>query len=215
MSTTDPDGDGDGIGDACDPRPTLAGDLLVRWDGFYDDSVAATAWTKSGGTWSVANGKLRQTDAQTIAFITPPGTVDRVYLAYAFDAVTVGPAFTIGFNGNSRTIYPTVGDFAGVVQQTHSYGCAITKDPTNNVLAWASFGGKTQSSAEAWTADLVAGQRYTIVQTLATTNRCDFARATTTASDTEAVGETNGTMSLLVTAAAVDFDYVFIVSIGS
>ncbi|MDQ3301635.1 MAG: thrombospondin type 3 repeat-containing protein [Myxococcota bacterium] len=214
-STNDPDGDSDGVGDACDPRPALPGDLLVTWDGFYDDSTAATAWTKLGGTWSVAGGKLRQTDAQTVAFISPPTTVDRIYLAYAFDAITVGPAFTISINGNSRTIYPTVGDFAGVVQQTHNYGCAITKDPTNNVVAWASFGGNTQSSAVAWAADLVAGQRFTIVQTLAATNRCEFARATTTASDTEAVDETNGTMSLFVTAAAVDFDYVFIVSMGS
>ncbi len=207
---TDPDGDGDGLGDACDPRPAAAGDTLIAWDGFYADSTVLTTWTTANGTWSVANGTLRQTTGQTVAFVTAPGTIQRVYAAYGFAAVSVGPAITI----NGTTYAPAVGDFAGV-GQNRNYGCAMTRDPGNRVTAFSTIDGVLQNSPGVWNGDFAAGQRYRITQHLATTNACTFVHATATAMDSQAVGVTSGTFSLFTTAAAIDFDYVFLVETGA
>jgi len=57
------DVDGDGVGDACDPRPTLGGDALVLFDGFNDGTAPADPdWFVVGeGDWFVDGGQLRQT----------------------------------------------------------------------------------------------------------------------------------------------------------
>ncbi|MDQ3367147.1 MAG: thrombospondin type 3 repeat-containing protein [Myxococcota bacterium] len=207
---TDPDGDGDGLGDACDPRPAAAGDTLITWDGFYADSTVLATWTMTNGTWSVGNGTLRQTNGQTVAFATAPGTIARVYAAYGFTAVSVGPPIMI----NGTPYAPAVGDFAGVAPN-RNYGCAMSRDPGNRITAFSTINGVTQNSPAVWNGDFATGQRYKITQHLASTNDCTFVHATTTASDSGAVGVTSGTFSLFTTASAIDFDYVFLVEIGS
>jgi len=57
------DTDGDGIGNDCDPRPTLSGDQLVQFEGFNEPGAPPTGWTTlaNGGTWTVSGGALRVT----------------------------------------------------------------------------------------------------------------------------------------------------------
>ena len=207
------DSDSDQIGDACDPRAGI--DTLIAFDGFYDDSTVITSWTRSGGTWSVSGGKLRQTGTNTWAFITLPQSIARVYADYAFTPLTVGPAFTVQTQQGPVTIQPSVGNFAGVVQQTRNYGCAIAKDPSNRVTAWASVNGSTANSPKAWGGDLTGNQRYRIVENMTTQNRCDFTQGSITDNDSESLGASDGSFSFSVAASTVEIDYIFLVSIGS
>ena len=206
------DGDGDQIGDACDPR--IGADSVVVFDGFYDDSTAL-GWAKAGGAWSLAGGKLRQTMTSTWAFIGPTTPIGRLYADYAFTPLTVGPAYIVQTQNGPATIQPSVGNFGGVVQQSRNYGCAITRDPGNRVTAWANVGGNNSNSPKTWGGDLVANQTYRIVENMATQNRCDFYQGAVTDSDSENLGATDGTFSLSVAASTVEIDYVFLVAIGS
>jgi hypothetical protein len=47
----------DGLGDACDPRPTQSGDSLLFFDGFAS-STLDPAWTADRASYSVAGGEL-------------------------------------------------------------------------------------------------------------------------------------------------------------
>ena len=208
------DSDNDQIGDACDPRAGI--DTLIAFDGFYDDSTAITSWTKSGGTWSISGGALRQTGTNTWAFFGPPQPIARVYADYAFTPLSVGPAFTVQTQQGTATIQPSIGNFAGIVQQQRNYGCAISKDPSNRVTAWASVNGSTANSPKTWGGDLTMGQRYRVVENMTTQNRCDFTQGTTiTDNDSENLGATDGTFVFSVAASTVEIDYIFLVSIGT
>lgn len=44
------DGEGDGVGDACDPDPAAPGDTLVEFEDFDDPVAAALAWQEYGTT---------------------------------------------------------------------------------------------------------------------------------------------------------------------
>lgn len=206
------DSDGDAIGDACDPRN--GADSLVVFDGFYDDSTALD-WAKGGGAWSLAGGTLRQTLASTWAFIGPTTRIAKLYADYAFTPLSVGPAFTVPTENGPVTIQPSVGNFGGVVQQQRNYGCAITKDPGNRVTAWANVNGNNNNSPKSWDGDLVANERYRIIENMATQNRCDFWQGSVTDSDSENLGATEGTFTFSVAASTVEIDYVFLVAIGS
>jgi hypothetical protein len=208
------DSDGDRIGDACDPRNGT--DSLVVFDGFYDDSTAlGLGWAKAGGTWSLAGGKLRQTMTGTWAFIGPTTPIARAYADYAFSPLAVGPAFTVQTQNGPATIQPSIGNFAGIVQQQRNYGCAIARDPSNRVTAWANVGGNNNNSPKSWGGDLVAGQTYRIVENMTTQNRCDFHQGAITDTDSENLGATDGTFAFSVAASTVEIDYLFIVAIGS
>src|SRR5690606_34564447 len=59
---TGDDTDGDGVGDACDPRPTIPGDRIAFFEGFYEPH----AWTPVIGTdtWTLDEGMLHQHDLE-------------------------------------------------------------------------------------------------------------------------------------------------------
>jgi hypothetical protein len=50
----------DGIGDACDPRPTEGGDSRLFYDAF--SGTLEGTWNATGGSWSVVDGALVQTE---------------------------------------------------------------------------------------------------------------------------------------------------------
>jgi hypothetical protein len=76
------DGDGDGIGDACDPHPVGVHDEVVASDLFHTPSAN---WT-SFGTWDLSDG----------AWTSPPET-DGGTLAFTAARTLEDPAFQIGF----------------------------------------------------------------------------------------------------------------------
>jgi hypothetical protein len=46
----------DGVGDVCDPNPTVDGDVLLHFEGF--NAPLSSAWTTVQGSWTVSRGKL-------------------------------------------------------------------------------------------------------------------------------------------------------------
>jgi len=80
----DEDADGDGIGDACDPHPDDDRDVLVHFDGFYDDRDGLPedwqAGTGAAALWQVRDGQLRNTtpDVVLLASWTKAKTRDQV-----------------------------------------------------------------------------------------------------------------------------------------
>ncbi len=55
----------DGVGDACDPNPSLAGDHLLAFESFADPVAAAALWLDASinGKWVFAPGEVRHSDA--------------------------------------------------------------------------------------------------------------------------------------------------------
>ena len=51
-------GTADGVGDACDPRPTLGGDSLYLFDGLNFTSLPATWSNVGGGTWTYSGSSV-------------------------------------------------------------------------------------------------------------------------------------------------------------
>jgi hypothetical protein len=207
------DGDGDGIGDACDPRDGI--DTVVVFDGFYDDSTALADWTANNGTWEVSGDALRQTDPKggSVWWQAP---IARAYVDLAYVPISVGPAYDVTQNGQTRRVHPSVGTVAGASDpDNHGYGCAIAKDPSNRVTAWSVIDDQWSGTPETWTGDLVVAERYRIVQSLATENACTFAQGVAaTSSDSASLGATDGTLAIYTAATAIAFDYVFVVAIG-
>ena len=68
------DSDGDGVGDACDPRPNSPGDRIALWDGFYDANDIANWPPSTGATLTVSQGRL-VVGSPTASFLYtfPPG----------------------------------------------------------------------------------------------------------------------------------------------
>src|SRR5262249_2361272 len=64
------DGDGDHVGDVCDPRPDAAGDHIVLFLGFNSPGDIA-GWQAAGtnATFTVANGELTQSADTDLAFL--------------------------------------------------------------------------------------------------------------------------------------------------
>lgn len=54
----------DGVGDACDPHPTLAGDVLVEFDGFDDPAASQIAWQDADipASWMYQPGAIAHGD---------------------------------------------------------------------------------------------------------------------------------------------------------
>jgi hypothetical protein len=68
----------DGVGDACDPRPSLAGDAIVLFDSFVSVQIG-TEWSVYSGTWQSKTDTLVETatsDSQQIDRITFPSATD-------------------------------------------------------------------------------------------------------------------------------------------
>jgi hypothetical protein len=96
-----PDADGDGVGDACDPHPDVAGDRLIA-SGFFTDRFgdwipnAADAWVFEGGSLVPA-----QLDADAVAAtLSLTATATAPTIEVVFSVADYGPALT----GHSLTI---------------------------------------------------------------------------------------------------------------
>src|SRR5688572_28857972 len=50
------DTDKDGVGDACDPRPTIAGDRIAVFYGF--DEPDNIRWIRTSGNWAFVDGQV-------------------------------------------------------------------------------------------------------------------------------------------------------------
>jgi hypothetical protein len=91
----------DGVGDACDPRPSLAGDAIVLFDSFVSVQID-TQWSVYAGTWQSRADTLVETatsDSQQIDRITfPSGSDYLVETRFTLDALpTIDSRTTLTF----------------------------------------------------------------------------------------------------------------------
>jgi hypothetical protein len=139
----------DGVGDACDPRPTLAGDYIAL---FEPHDVPGDY--QHGGTWSYpGNGTLRlgDTDDNGSASFTTPTSITRIDLR--FDIVAAATAGTTWFGVWSErdAIFANGRDVIGDVP------------PGNFVLKEQSDTGDRYSPDIPGPAAFVPGERYRLI----------------------------------------------------
>jgi hypothetical protein len=113
------DTDADGVGDACDPSPTLAGDSIAM---FYPMVVVDSMWAVGvGGTWTFDNSALNQTNISvdaTTEHPAPPSIIEPtvevvIEPTFAGDGSMVGAyvvASPSGFVLMCRVVHHDAGD---------------------------------------------------------------------------------------------------------
>lgn len=214
VSSTDPDLDSDGVGDDCDPRQATAGDSIVMWEGFYDNTGYAT-WTGTG-SWSVANGVLTQAAADNPqAYTLPSG------FAVVRTAVTTGVRI-VALGTATSSNEPTVSVYGGVAGSSQGYLCSVSAPGfTNDVDVYGYWPGNgsninTDGNTVTWPGTFAAMSQLRLTDQIVGANHtCIANQAAITVPLTATHGPTAGTILLLTELASADFDYVFVVSVGN
>jgi hypothetical protein len=201
LANNDADGDGDGIGDACDPRPTTPGDSRALWLGFYT-AADQTGWVDRGtqgiGMWAVTKGALVQsaTNPSQFASLAAPPLLRRIYVATSIEVVSLNASATIGvctgWNGAA-------------------FDCCNVNTTSGSPVIEAQTGTAVKVNAP-WPNVVGAGTRIEIVENMLTANSCTF-NGTTTVATTPT--EITGKVLFFVGHAAVKYRYLFVVQIGT
>jgi hypothetical protein len=196
------DTDGDGIGDECDPRPDTPGDTRVAFDGFYSGSDIAT-WTAmpAAPPWQVASQQAQQSTVDAMSHaLAFPNPIMKTYAAVQFE---VGQ---LGANGS-------IGVCSGTAGPAQYYCCVLLSNNSNAFFYATSPAANTPVS---WVGSFGPGDSVTMVQNLATSNHCEaMIGGNQQAVETPLGPATNGTFELYTDAASAEFDYAFLVDIGS
>ncbi len=126
-------GDSDGIGDACDPRPNTAGDVLLHFDGFNGTTLSDDWVLRSGpNTWTVAGGVVEhQAASQSIISIL-------AWTGAAPAAVAI----------HSSHEYVSVSGF--------SQAGPITSNSANGGDAWSCYTLNADGGSDVWIARITA-----------------------------------------------------------
>jgi hypothetical protein len=209
MSATDPDGDGDGVGDACDPRPAVAGDSIAFWEGFYASNSIAT-WTANGGTWSVANGVLRQSSMTTDDVqLYAPITFMRAAATTEVGAGAFGSA-------TSALDRPHVSVVTGATQ-LHNYWCsAVDVTAGDRIYATVITAGGDSFPNVAWGGSFEPGSQVQLTSALiGANNECSVFPSPLTLQGGLNGSPTAGGVGLATRTASASFDYLFVVEIGN
>jgi hypothetical protein len=201
------------VGDDCDPRPTVAGDQLVLFEGFYDANATAGWTTVGNGTWSVGSGVLTQsstTTSGTTNGIMPPLTVARAFVMASATVITLG-------NGSSSLSAPHVSIAAGVTNN-QSYWCSVVDDGSNDKLYASVFRPLMAPSYPntAWPGTFAANSQLQLQLSLfGSANTCTVRQGTTSANVSGNLGSPSGAPQLATRTASASFDYLFVVEIGN
>jgi hypothetical protein len=199
------DTDGDGIGDECDPRPDTPGDTLVAFDGYYSASDIAT-WPAMPPmpAWQIVPQQRAEQptlDAMSHALMFP-NPIAKTYAAVQFE---VGQ---LGTNGS-------IGVCSGYQGPQQYYCCVLLQNGTGPgaVLYATSPAANTPAT---WLGSYVPGDTVTMVQNLDTSNHCEaMIGGNMQVVETPLGPATAGTFELYTDAASAQFDYAFLVDIGS
>ena len=172
VDTDDSDGDNDGVGGSCDPRPQTAGDSIVLFEGFHA-GVPAT-WTVVGNTMQMGDDIAIVGVAGNHTAIIPP------VAAPANGVVSLAGAVvqTLGTNDAGFGVVTVYN-----VNQDNGIFCAAYAPNANStsnrsVDVWDSVTGNFDTTAYAWqnnttyrVANRRAGSSYTCSVTSGTENR--------------------------------------------
>lgn len=145
------DGDGDGIGADCDPRPMLPGDQLALFEGFNAASVGPpSGWSATGGgAWSVAEGKLTH-----IAVDNNAGTVTLALPGGAGDHTVDATGTLVSALLDPTSVFGVITDFASPPGEL--YQCAVREDNPQAELF------RYFAPTNTWTPLQTAGQTITV-----------------------------------------------------
>jgi hypothetical protein len=215
-----PDGDDDGVGDACDPDNAVA-HRLVLFDGF-ENAPSPELWDggSSFNDWTVAriggNSYWRQNSVANAQ--------RQLLLREALTAASVQTRFFVDLAAESdRDRYAGVLlDGTSATPSPDYASCAVRRDKTTGV-AWA-HAGFFQSDAlatgddEAWTEGFLSvavTARGAVTPSGGGKSRlqCELSGETAMGAPTVmAAGDGSGRVGLRTWAAAAAFDYIFIVA---
>jgi hypothetical protein len=135
------DGDGDGVGDACDPSPSLPGDSIAA---FYSMQTDDPQWTSAGGAWTFDHSALVQTAVVDGSVKHPAPTNIEPTIE-----VVVEPTFAL--DGSSVWVY-------GLVQPSNLYlVCRVVHHDTGDVLELLYGGNLTTLTLAQSTGPLTTG----------------------------------------------------------
>ncbi len=145
------DGDNDGIGDVCDPRPTTPGDVIEFFDPFDDQNPRYMLF----GTRAFGGGLLRLGDDVAFgqAFFTHSRTITRI--DFAFEIVSGSPTDT-QYTG----VWTHIDTVAGPPDQLFSEGTFFPTSTVRFRLKETSAGGDRYSPDISDTPGWIVGQRY-------------------------------------------------------
>jgi hypothetical protein len=204
----DPDGDNDGVGDACDPRPSTNGDQRIAFYGFADPAELG-AFTQSAGTWTIAGNRLVQEQPIGLATIELPMLMSGVRVETSFEVDTL----TGGVDAE-------IGTCSGVQGGAQHYCCDVIRKASSalNAELWAQYTGEPLSiDIQSWTGSFGPGSRVDVVNEVVPDLR------NCTLSQTPVVrplfknetGPIDGTVELYMKNATAKYRYIFVVEIGS
>ncbi|MGE5184472.1 MAG: hypothetical protein ACM31C_20520 [Acidobacteriota bacterium] len=121
-------GTADGVGDACDPSPTIGGDRLAKLAPFASPGELA-AWTVATGSWGVASDTLVYVDPTGMASGSIFFTGATLRVPYAVEARLVIDAMPSALN--TGTVAIRVGDLGG-----NGFACELDHDTTGNDIVF-------------------------------------------------------------------------------
>lgn len=213
---TDIDTDGDGVGNACDPRPTEPGDRIAFFEGFYTEP----AWRSVIGanTWETIDGTLRQPSTQAAFQLVRDDTPN---LGSVFVDARVRINALAGGGPSRRS--------AGIVlsyrDTNHYVFCGLASAPPNGAEVNAGqvttdFWGNSQYDyTPGWFPAQMSGEWLTLQARTTTTPAgdtridCVSHRATATGNASfEGDAEIEGDIGLRTNGVDASFDYVFVVA---
>ena len=206
----DPDADGDGVGDDCDPR--VGPDTRLSWNGFYD-AAELDGWTLIPvADWSIdpVKGVLQRTGSTDIGEARVPAERTDVFVATRGKVVDVPPGST----------YRSIGLSLGVVGEpaTQYYSCCPHAIGTaaNNLAYFGYWGQSTEAQVPLGVA-IEAGSDFRVVESITSAGMtCSATTPTPVTVSSPTIGASHtGQVALWSDDYAVEFDYLFVVLIGS
>jgi hypothetical protein len=194
----------DGVGDACDPRPTAGGDAIFFFDGMNFTSIPA-AWTNVGnGSWTASGTSLSPTATITGQELrrTFPSALGN-YLAetaFTFTALSTNGSASIPFRTDAAR---------------NGWGCAVgVAGSTGQVILTQVTGGvgeATPTSVDIPAPDV--GDRYRLLAGGYSTNLyCMLSTGARLNRGTS--GSTSGESGIRANGASASFEYLLVYRLG-
>ncbi len=200
------DRDGDAIGDACDPRPDGAGDVRLLFDPFAGTTLAPT-WTVQGGTWTLENDGLTQTEtvADRRIFDTSIGLERDLVVETRVTFLDLGQANDRNA-GVALRFAPTMGD---------GWLTGVYLDPSGTLGAlkiWRMTAGSAGNPTEAALPPPQVNESYVVITSASGTRLAASAAGTDViAADASPLG---GAFALRTHRLAARYDHVTVYRLG-
>jgi cysteine-rich repeat protein len=108
----------DAVGDACDPRPSDAGDSIAFFDGFTGNTLS-NQWSANSGVWTVSNDELNHADPlpfdllNRVGFSSSRAVVEMHVIVDSFGSATANLGIGVSMTNATNGVVCTTGVFNG------------------------------------------------------------------------------------------------------